>query len=122
MTAQQKTTNLSVEEALKILKEFSCVQIKTVKSNIESEQLRQALLLVTSLSDRENLGICAKDTQEGFTALLSYLKAFGYDFNFEKTSISEIQGAVYIKFNTQKMSYYIRHLQNSNLRGEKKLQ
>jgi hypothetical protein len=106
MTAQQ-STNLSVEEALKILKEYSCVQIKTVESEVDKEQLRQALLLVTSFSEYENLGICADNVQQGFAALSGYLKALGYETSLDLASIPESQDGVYIKFNTQKMSYYL---------------
>jgi hypothetical protein len=138
MTAQP-STNLTVEEALKILKEYSCVQIRTVTSKINSEELRQALLLITNLSEYENLGICADNAEEGFTALSEYLKAFKYDLNVDsllraesekKSSASQkkddrsyfnangdkivsvgekttVEGAVYIKFNTQKKTYYL---------------
>jgi hypothetical protein len=107
MSAQQQSTNLTVEEALKILKEYSCVQLKTAEAKTDREQLRQALLLLTGLSEYNNLGICADNATEGFAALSSYLKALGYDANFEPASIPETQGAVYLKFNTQKMSYYL---------------
>lgn len=138
MTAQS-STNLTVEEALKILKEYSCVQIRTVTSKINSEELRQALLLITNLSEYENLGICADNTEQGFSALSDYLKAFNYDVNIDnllsaetekKNSASQsdreqnrvnangdkilsvgektaVDGAVYLKFNTQKMTYYL---------------
>jgi hypothetical protein len=138
MTAQP-STNLTVEEALKILKEYSCVQIRTVTSKINSEELRQALLLITNLSEYENLGICADNAEQGFAALSDYLKAFNYDVNVdsflnsflnsetEKNSSAsqsdrfnangekilsvgektEFEGAVYLKFNTQKMTYYL---------------
>ncbi|NJK49967.1 DUF1824 family protein [Candidatus Gracilibacteria bacterium] len=102
----QPSTNLPVEEALQLLKKFSCTAIATVESEIELEQLRQALLLVTSLSESENLGICADNAQQGFAALSSYLKAFGYQADCDPTLASDLQGAIYIKFNTQKMSYY----------------
>jgi hypothetical protein len=105
MTARQ-STNLSVEEALKLLKQFSCSAIATIELEIEPEQLRQALLLVTSLSKSENLGICADNAQQGFAALSSYLKALGYQADCDPTVASDIQGAIYIKFNTQKMSCY----------------
>lgn len=98
----QPSTNLPVEEALQLLKKFSCTAIATVESEIELEQLRQALLLVTSLSESENLGICADNAQQGFAALSSYLKAFGYQADCDPTLASDLQGAIYIKFNTQK--------------------
>lgn len=105
MTARQ-STNLPIEEALQLLKQFSCSAIATTELEIEPEQLRQALLLVTSLSESENLGVCADNAQQGFAALSNYLKALGYQADFDPTLTSDIQGAVYIKFSTQKMSYY----------------
>jgi hypothetical protein len=106
MTTRQ-LPNLNLEEALKILKEYSCVQIKNPESVVDKEQLKQALILIISLSESENFGICADDAQEGLAALFDYLKATGYETNVDRASASEIEGGVYIKFNTQKMSYYL---------------
>jgi Domain of unknown function (DUF1824) len=100
------STNLTIDEALKILKEYSCMQIKIVESATEKEQLKEALLLITGLSEYENLGICADNIQEGLMALSSYLKAFNYKVKDKLVANSEIEGAVYIKFNTQKMAHY----------------
>lgn len=98
---------MSLEEALKVLKTYSCIETNEIKSEIEKEKLRQALLLVTSLSDYENLGICADNSEQGFKALITYLKALGYRTSFNPTHNSSILSPVYIKFNTQKMSYYL---------------
>ena len=106
MSASQ-STNLTVDEALKILKLYSCVQVTNTELLAEPEQLRQALLLITSLSQSENLGVCADNSQQGFTALASYLKALGYQSNFEQVNVSQSSEPVYLKFNTQKMSYYL---------------
>jgi hypothetical protein len=102
-----KANDLTVEQALKILKKYSCSENKTVNSELEKEQLRQALVLIISLSEWENLGICASNEKEGFAALQSYLQAFGYDNNFKMNKQENIQEPIYIKFNTQKMSYYL---------------
>ncbi|MDJ0687681.1 MAG: DUF1824 family protein [Xenococcaceae cyanobacterium MO_188.B32] len=100
-------TDLDIDEALKILNVYSCAQVKNTEPSVEKEQLRQALLLVTSLSESENLGICADNVQQGFTALKSYLKALGYKNNLEQDSTANDREPVYIKFNTAKMSYYV---------------
>ena len=71
----QKKTNLTVQDALKILREYSCVQVKNAESEAEKEQLRQALELIASLSESENLGVCADNAVQGFASLSSYLKA-----------------------------------------------
>ena len=49
--------NLSIEEAQAILKKYSCTEIKPVESEAEKQRLRQAILLVCSLCEYENLGI-----------------------------------------------------------------
>lgn len=109
-------TNLTVEEALKILKGYSCIEIKTAESEEEKERLRQALLLIVSLSNSENLGVCADNAEQGFAALSSYLKALGYQTTFDKNSIPVNKDPVYIKFNTYKMSHFIDSYQG-NYRG-----
>ncbi len=99
--------NLTLEEAIKLLNQYSCVQTKIVESIQEKEQLRQAIKLVTSLSEYENLGICADTLEEALTALSSYLQALGYHYELEPFLNEPDRGSVYLKFNTQKMSYYL---------------
>ncbi|GFE70908.1 DUF1824 family protein [Chroococcus sp. FPU101] len=106
MSSQQQVS-LSVEEALKHLKEYSCLQVQTVNSQTDKEQLRQALLVVTNLSEYETLGVCADHVEEGFIALSKYLKALGYDLLLEPEQYEEKTHAVYIKFNSRKMTYYV---------------
>jgi hypothetical protein len=99
--------NLTVAEALAILKQYSCVQVKTVEDEAEKKQLRAAILLITSLCDRENIGICADTAEQGFRALASYLEAMGYANTLDPASIPTTKEPIYIKFNTQKLSYYV---------------
>ncbi len=99
--------SLAVDEALNILKSYSCIEIKTVESQVEREQLQQALRLVTRLSESENFGVCADNAKQGFAALDSYLKALGYEYQTNPESIPNQNEPVYIKFNTQKMSHYL---------------
>ena len=103
----EKETNLTVEEALKILRAYSCTQIKTPSSQAEKEQLQQAVILIVSLSEWENLGVCADNAKVGFATLASYLKALGYEADFDSTSIPASEDPVYIKFSTQKMSHFL---------------
>lgn len=97
---------LTADEALKILKRYSCIEIKTIELEADKEQLRQAIKLVVSLSESENFGVCADNSQEGFEALESYLKALGYipQINPDLSDIND--SPIYIKFSTHKMSYY----------------
>lgn len=106
MTTQQQTT-LDVEKALKLLREYSCLQLQTVESQTDQEQLRQALLLITNLSEYETLGVCADHAEQGFTALSNYLKALGYNLPSDRNQLPKQEGAVYIKFNSQTMNYYV---------------
>jgi hypothetical protein len=69
--------------------------------------IRQALLLLTSESDYQNLGICADSATQGLLALETYLQALGYKANLDHSDITSFAGSVYIKFNTQQESYYL---------------
>lgn len=103
----QNQTHLTLEAAHKILSEFSCIEGKSVKSEAQKEQLRQALQLFTQLSDSQNFGICADTAAEGFLALESYLKGLGYQIPLDIPNHPTSVGSVYIKFNTLKGSYYL---------------
>lgn len=77
-------------------------------SESEKVLIRQALLLLTSKSDYQNLGICADSVAQGFLALETYLKALGYEAILDRRAdVTSFIGPVYIKFNTQKQSYYL---------------
>ncbi|MFW6359750.1 MAG: DUF1824 family protein [Chroococcales cyanobacterium] len=103
----QASNTLSLEEARNILRQYSCIQLKVPESEPEKEQLRQAVLLITSLSESENLGVCADNPAQGFAALESYLKALGYEVNFDQNATPTLEDPVYIKFNTEKQRHLI---------------
>ncbi|ACK67393.1 Domain of unknown function DUF1824 [Rippkaea orientalis PCC 8801] len=105
--------NLTVDEAIKILKSYSCVQIKVMRFELDKEVLRQAIKLITGLSDHENFGICADNLQQGLQALRSYLKALNYNFELNKNPFPSEDTAVYIKFNTQTQKYYLDSYQGT---------
>ncbi|MCC3571194.1 MAG: DUF1824 family protein [Microcoleus sp. PH2017_40_RAT_O_B] len=100
-------TTLTVEAAQQILKDFTCLDMQSVASPLEKQALREAILLVASLSDYQMLGVCATSTDEGFAALATYLKALGYDAVLDPSAFAAFSGSVYIKFNTLKGSYYV---------------
>ncbi|MCU0546465.1 MAG: DUF1824 family protein [Oscillatoriaceae cyanobacterium Prado104] len=105
--SNQHQTDLTVEKAQQILKDFTCLDIKSVASVAEKQVLREAVLLVADSSDYQMLGVCATSTDEGFLALETYLKALGYQAVFDSNAVPAMTGSVYIKFNTLKGSYYI---------------
>ena len=98
---------LTVPEALKLLKKYSGIRVKSPQSDAEKQTLQQALLLIIDQSESSNLGVCADRLDHGLTALSSYLKAFGYSCEFDQASPSNGDSPVYIKYNSQKMSYYL---------------
>ena len=102
MSASQPP-DLTLNKALKIVKSYDCAKPTNTSSSIELEELRNSLLLVTSLSSSQNLGICASDFQQGFAALASYLEAFGYQINLDRDNANQSLSPVYLKFSTQKM-------------------
>ena len=114
--SDSKTIQLTVKEAVSLLRKYSYNSVAAVNSPKEREQLIQGLLLVTSLSEWENIGICADNEAQGLIALKSYLQALGYQSPLQSYSCQDIRNKnsgetadspVYIKFNTQKLSYYL---------------
>lgn len=105
MTTQNPAT-LTVQEALKILQMFSCKETKPIESASEKALLQQALIRIVDLADYINFGICAESVTQAFTALESYLKGLGYKIILDAANIPAIEGPVYLKFNTNKQSFY----------------
>lgn len=91
----QNSTSLTLEKADEILKNFSCTN-KPVTA--EKAFIREALLLITSFSDYQILGICADTTKQGVLALKTYSAALGYE---AKLDLTPVEGAVYLKFNSK---------------------
>ncbi|GAX43817.1 hypothetical protein NIES4075_48320 [Tolypothrix sp. NIES-4075] len=89
-------TNLTVSEAKKILNKFNCLDIAPVVKPSEKVLIRQALLLLTSLSDYQILGICADTEEEGMLATRTYSQALGYEV---PSNLPPIEGPVYVKLN-----------------------
>ncbi len=92
----QNQTHLTVEEAQNILKLFSCTDTKSADSPEEKAALREALLLVTGLSDYQILGICSDTAEQGLLALKTYAAGLALEAPLD---IAKVEGAVYIKFN-----------------------
>lgn len=90
-----------IKQALSLLKSYSCLQLKTIKSEQEKQELESSIKLIVSLSDNQNFGICASNSHEAFNTLKNYLKALGYEENIDTEKVTENK-PVYLKFNTEK--------------------
>ncbi len=88
----------------KRLNRFSCMTSPPDLSSEELEQVRADLRLFNDLSDYQTLGICAGDLATGKTAMESFLKALGVSICLD---LPEKDGAVFLKFNTLKGSWYL---------------
>jgi hypothetical protein len=107
----QNSTNLTVEEAQKLLKPFNCIEGKSVNSEAEKALLRQALLLLAERSDYQILGICADTVAQGLAALKTYSEALGYKPDLD---LGTVDGSVYIKFNPKKGLCYLESYTGSH--------
>jgi len=99
--------SMTVEQALAILKSYSCLEVKLVQSEADKKELQTAIKRIVDLSEYENLGICADSLELAFESLSNYLKALGYENALDIASLSPQEKAVYLKFNTQKKSHYL---------------
>jgi len=94
----------AISEARQLLDLFSCKVTRPVESEAEKVRLRQALKLFIEESDRQNLGVCADNSVEGLSALVSYLEALGYQP--PQDEIPDLDEPVYLKFNSKTKSYF----------------
>ena len=94
------------QQALELLKSYSCLESKIPNSEAEKQELKTAIQWICQQSEYENLGICADCLQDAEIALKQYLGALGYSLPLEAGITNEEAGAVYLKFNTKKMSQY----------------
>jgi hypothetical protein len=99
--------SMTVEQALAILKSYSCLEVKLVQSEADKKELQTAIKQIVDLSEYENLGSCADSLELAFQGLSSYLNALGYDNDLDIASLPPQEKAVYLKFNTQKNSHYL---------------
>lgn len=102
--------NQDTNQALAILKQYSCIELKIVNSEEEKQTLQSALKLIVSLSDNQNFGICASTTIEALETLKFYLQALGYDEDIEVNFPLENK-PVYLKFSTERMSCHLSDYQ-----------
>lgn len=91
------------KDAEQVLQQFICVDSASPQP-FDYALIREALLLVASLSDYQILGICADNAEQGLRSLSSYSTALGYETLPE---IRAISGAVYIKYNPMRERAYM---------------
>lgn len=115
MSIQNSDTNLdthnsdelTVQDAHKLLKQFDCLTNEPDLSASKKTLLRQALLLLSSLSDYQMFGVCADTAEQGYSTLETYLQALNYNV---KLNQAVAEGPVYIKFNSKTgLSYLDRY-------------
>lgn len=99
--------SLTVDQSLKLLKSYSCLEPKLVHSETEKTELQQAIQQIISLSEYENLGICADSSETARQVLNQYLKALGYEAQLDQSTLLPQETPIYLKFNTKKMSHYL---------------
>ena len=90
------SSNLTVQEAQKILRTFTCLDTGLPHEVPAKALTRQSLLLLAQLSDYQMLGVCADTTAQGLSALETYATALGYKPFLD---VKAVEGPVYIKFN-----------------------
>ena len=106
--SESPSNSLTIEESVKFLKRYGCNPNPQANVAEDYPFLRQALLLIVKESEWENLGVCADNPQQGLVAVKSYLSALGYQDSYTVNIPENLANEpVYIKFNTQKMSFYI---------------
>ncbi len=93
---RQNQTQITIQEAKKILNKFNCVDIAPKIKPSEKGLIRQALLSIANLADYQILGICADTAEEGLLAMKTYSLALGYE---PPSDLPMIEGPVYIKLN-----------------------
>lgn len=103
MTSQHQS-NLTLQDAKKILNKFNCVDIAPPIKSSEKGLIRKALLAIKSISDYQILGICAETAEEGLAAMRTYSLALGYE---PPRDLPVMEGPVYIKLNGKNGLCYI---------------
>ena len=93
----------STSQARVLLEGFASNDRPEIPAN-DIPAVKAALTEVVVSSDFQTLGICADSSSEGFSALSHYLLAFGLEV--PNTPESEIEGPIYIKYNTQTGKHY----------------
>ena len=101
-----QVVELSLTEAIALLKEYSCTDPKPVETGSEKRRLQAAILQVAQGCETKNLGICADNVTQGFTSLENYLRAMGFTPDFSTETSQPNDESVYLKYNCEKQTCY----------------
>jgi stalled ribosome rescue protein Dom34 len=107
---------MTIDQALKLIKTYSCIETKNINSETEKKELQEAILLIVNESDSYNLGICADSSTQAVNTLSNYLRAFGHEIKANNQSVNDMEETVYLKFKITDKSYYI-DIYSGNYRG-----
>ncbi len=94
------------ETADAFLQRFVCFDRDPELDSAQARLVKEALLLLTGLSDFQTLGVCASSMTTAVAALNSYLSALGHELQADLAVLPAIEGAVYLKCNTRSLGYY----------------
>ncbi|OUC15287.1 MAG: hypothetical protein B0A82_08025 [Alkalinema sp. CACIAM 70d] len=92
---------LDLASALKVLRQFLCLDRIPVDRLPDAATIQAALAEVAEASDYQIFGVCADDLATGQLALYQYMAALGYG---ERPEIPAVDGAIYIKYNPKMRS------------------
>ncbi|NET34743.1 MAG: DUF1824 family protein [Cyanothece sp. SIO1E1] len=109
-----KSTQFTIPAAQKLLNQFICLQVAPNLSGSDRDEVRTALLLLVQKSDYLTLGICTDTLAQAQHALETYMAALMHSIRLDGLPATE--GAVYLKFNTQKSMWYL-DAYSGNTRG-----
>jgi hypothetical protein len=102
MTSQSPP--LTLDEAQRLLRQFTCLdRLPPTESLPTYDQVRHALLQVREHSDYQIFGICADGLESASLALLTYLRALGYEDQpqLSAANVAAATGPVYVKYNAK---------------------
>ncbi len=104
--SSQSASAFTPESADAFLKQFVCFEGTPQLDAATKAQVREALLLLTGLSDFQTIGICADSMPAAVVALNHCLAALGHALQAELSVLPAIAGPVYVKCNTRSLGYY----------------
>ncbi len=106
MSSNATSEAFTPETADAFLQRFACFEGQPELDGAQIRLVKEALLLLTGLSDFQTIGVCARSMTEAVAALNSYLTALGHELQADLEVLPQIEGPVYVKCNTRSLGYY----------------